>query len=67
MSEQYWNYNGKTWWWTDKPIRGREYFLDFVFYGIKVYNQIVPGFRNHPLGAKCDCKYSDRSPEGAGF
>ena len=51
MTEQYWNFDGKTWTWTEKPIRGREYFLDYVWYGIKTYIQIVSGFRNHPIGA----------------
>ena len=55
MSEQYWNFDGKKWYSTDKAIRGREYYFDCIFYGVKVYNQIVPGFRNHRLGVQCDC------------
>ena len=49
MSEQYCNYDGKNWYNTDKPIRNREYFYEFTWYGIKCYTQIVKGFRNHSL------------------
>ena len=51
MTEQYWNYDGKNWYWTDKPIRGRNYFYDYTWYGIKTYIQIVPKYRNHKIGS----------------
>ena len=55
MSEQYWNYDNGKWYYTDKAIRGRNYFYDYSFYGIKTYVQIVSGFRNHKLSDKCNC------------
>jgi len=53
MSEQYWNFDGKDFSsWTEKPIRGRDYFYDYTWYGIRTYVQIVPGYRNHSLESK---------------
>ena len=49
VSEVYWNYSGQDFFPTDKPIRGRNYFFVHIFYGVRVYREVVNGYINHAL------------------